>query len=127
MPLIQPNLADVVSNDPPVGTWPGEIVALEDKPSKKGNPMLTVTVAMEIDGIKYELRGYHVYTGRAAYGFENLLRACRFDDVADSLKRGEPLNFNTDDLMHQQVQVVVEEQVDDNGQKRKGIKGYTPQ
>jgi hypothetical protein len=127
MPIIQPDLSDVTSNDPPVGTWPGLIVAVEDKPSKKGNPMLTVTVAMEIDGQKYELRGYHVYTGKAAYGYENLLRACRYDDVADALKRGERLPFNTDDLLQQPVQVVVEVQPDDNGNPRKQIKQYLPQ
>lgn len=130
MPLIQPNLADVVSYDPPVGTWQGEIVDVTDKVSGAGNPMLVVETLMEVDGAKYGIRGYHVYTGRAAYGFENLLRACHFDDVADQLKRGEPLNFNTDDLKGQKVQVIVTEGVDTrdpSGQtKQKNLKGYLP-
>jgi hypothetical protein len=126
MPIIKPNLADVVSNDPPVGTWPATITEVTDKVSGAGNPMLVVRCAMEVDGQKYELSGFHVYTGRAAYSFENLLRATHFDDVADQLRRGQPLDFNTDNLLHQPVQVTVEEGVDQNGQKRKNIKAYSP-
>ncbi len=130
MPIITPALDEVVSYDPPVGTHEGTIVDVIDKPSSTGNPMLTVESLLEVDGLKYAIRGYHVYTGRSAYGFENLLRATHFDDVADKLKKGERLNFDTDELKGQRVQVIVEERVDNrdpSGQtKTKGVKGYLP-
>ena len=122
--MLKPNLGDIVSNDPPVGgPFRGKISRVKDTVSSNNNPMLIVNVEFEDGGIRYEAAGFHVYRGRGAQGFENLLRATHFGDVADRLMKGEDLEFDEQQLVDQEVQIYVDEYVKGDG-KAKSIQKY---
>ena len=113
MPMIEPDLSEV---DKPLSpnTYKSKIVSVDYKTSKAGNPM--IVVKFEI-GPQHDLKktrtrqAYLVITGDGAFNFEQLLRACHFDDVANNLKAGIKQPFDTDELLEQELNLVVESDV----------------
>lgn len=128
-PLIQPDLSDADSFGPiEPGTYQAKIESVEAKQSGKGNPMIVPKFVIDVEGKPRKRNSYLVITGEGAYGFSQLLRACHFDDLAAkygdrSTPLGEKPPFNTDDLIGQELQVVIDTQIY-NGEKRDTIKNY---
>lgn len=128
-PLIQPDLSDADAFGPiEPGTYPAKIESVEAKQSNKGNPMIVPKFVINVEGKDRKRNAYLVIQGEGAYGFSQLLRACHFDQLADIYgNRSVPLNekppFNTDDLVGQELQVVIDTQIY-NGEKRDQIKNY---
>lgn len=129
MPLIKPDLSDADSMGPiPPNTYPAKIESVDAKPSSKGNPMIVPKFAIEVEGKIRKRNAYLVIQGEGAYGFSQLLRATHFDEIAakyadKSIPLSEKPDFNTDDLVGQELMVVVDHQTY-NGELRDFIKTY---
>lgn len=127
MPIINPdtsNISDQGAIDP--GTYPAKITEVEYKTSKSsGNPMIVPKFAVTVDGKERPRSAFLVITGEGAYGFDQLLRACGFDEMADKYKAkdGDKPDFDTDELIGQELMVVIESDTY-NGQLRDKIKSY---
>ena len=128
-PLIKPDLSDADSFGPiEEGTYPAKIESVEYKTSGKGNPMIVPKFAVTVDGKVRKRNAYLVIVGEGAYGFSQLLRACHFDDLATaygdkSIPLDQKPEFNTDDLVGQELNVVIGQQLY-NGEMRDQIKNY---
>lgn len=123
MPIINPDLSQVNAAIEP-GTYKAKIVEVTFKTSKAGNPMIVVGMDVDVNGKNRRRSSHLVITGETAFGFEQLLRATHFDDVANSLKTGGK-EFDTDQLIGQELQVVVESD-SYNGQLTDKIKSFLP-
>lgn len=108
MPLITPDLSDL---DKPIepGTYHARIASVDYQNAKtSGNPMIVPTFKVTVGDKERTRKAYLVITGNGAFNFEQLLRACRFDDYADKLKNGTKEPFDTDQLVDQELQIVVD-------------------
>lgn len=125
MPIVNPDTtqAQELSAIEP-GTYKAKITAVEAQTAQKsGNPMIVVTFEVDVAGKTRTRKAYLVIVGEGAFGFDQLLRATKFNDLADRLKAGEKVPFNTDDLVGQELNVVVESDTY-NGQLRDKIRSY---
>lgn len=127
MPIITPDTSaqlDLTPLEP--NTYPAVVRAVEYGTSKSsGNPMLTVTVGVKHDGKEYPRKCFLVITGEGSYGFDQLLRACGFTSLADAYKdksASKPA-FDTDELLGQELNVVVEHETYNN-QLRDRVKTF---
>lgn len=125
MPLIQPDTSAAADFGPiEPGTYKAKIAEVESGTSKSsGNPMLTVHFEVDVAGKTRTRKAYLVITGEGAYGFDQLLRACGFNEDADNFKAGKGGSFDTDNLVGQEVNVVVESDTY-QGQLRDKIQSY---
>lgn len=127
MPIVNPDTSNISDQGPiDAGTYSAKITEVEYKTSKSsGNPMIVPKIAVMVDGKARPRQAYLVITGEGAYGFDQLLRATGFDDVADKYKAkgGEKPDFDTDDLIGQEFMVVIEADTY-NGQLRDKIKSF---
>lgn len=126
MPLINPDTSQALEMgaiEP--GTYPGKITAVDYGKSKSGNNMITVSIEVMVEGKPRPRKAYHVISGEGSYGFDQLLRATGFADLADAYKDPTQENppFDTDSLLGQEFMVVVDSQIY-NGEKRDQIKTY---
>ena len=125
MPVIKPDLTEVNKPIEP-GTYEANLTGPIDlATSKAGNPMLVIKLGVQVNGKTVPRTLRQVVTGAGAFGFEQLLRACKFGDLADDLRRGGHPDFDTDKLIGQKLQVVVEADTY-NGQITDKITGYLP-
>jgi hypothetical protein len=85
--------------------------------------MIVIPFVLNNNGKNVKRTVRQVITGAGAFGFEQLLRATGFDDVANSLKSGNPQPFDTDKLVGQKLNVTVETDTY-NGQLTDKITGY---
>jgi hypothetical protein len=129
MPLIKPDTSTAVEfvNIAP-GTYKAKITACPFETSKAQNPMIVPNFDIEVEGKIMKRKGYLVITGEGAGGFSQLLRACHFDDLAakyadKSIALADKPDFNTDDLVGQELNVVVDHQLY-NGTMRDYLKAY---
>lgn len=129
MPLIKPDTsaAQGMGTIEP-NTYPAKITGVEFSTSKKGNPMIVPTFEISVGAETRTRKSYLVITGEGAYGFEQLLRACHFDAQADayadkSVPLADKPEFNTDDLIGQELNVVIDHQ-SYNGELRDYIRNY---
>lgn len=130
MPIINPDTSNMLDMSAiQAGTYPGEIVKADFEVSKSsGNPMIVVTTNVEVEGKQRPRKSYLVISGEGAYGFDQLLRACGFNQLADQYKDpnvSPKPDFDTDMLIGQQVNVIIEPDTY-NGQLRDKIKGFLP-
>lgn len=123
-PIITPDLSEVNKPIDP-GTYEAKIISVEAKTSKNDNPMIVAKFQIDASGKEYYRNSYMVITGAGAFNFEQLLRATHFDDVANSMKSGSPVPFDTDNLIGQEVIVVIESDVY-NGAITDKIKSFLP-
>jgi hypothetical protein len=122
MPIINPDTSE--SGNIPPNTYSGKIVQVDYQESKAGNPMIVVKFSLDVNGTPRTRQSYLVITGAGAYGFDQLLRACGFEDDADKIKEpGSKHPFDTDSLLGQELNIVVTEQLRD-GQVRDNVSGY---
>jgi hypothetical protein len=122
MPIITPDLSGIGPIEP--GTYEAEWLSGDYKTSKAGNPMLVGQVGVTVgDKVKNRIVNL-VLEGPGAFSFDQLLRACHLDEIADHLKDpNADHSFDTDVLVGQKFHVVVEEQIY-NGNKQDQIKTY---
>lgn len=128
MPIIKPDLTEAVKftvmED---GTYLATIKDADFQTSKeKGTPMVVPTLEIDYRGEMQTRKAYLPITGKGAGGFEQLLRACHFDELADAYSSPEVTDkpeFNTDDLRGQEVQVIVTQSMY-NGQMRDNVTGF---
>lgn len=126
-PIINPDTSNITEMGPiPAGTYPAEILQVDFQTSKSGNPMIVVKFGVEVDEKVRNRNSYLVITGEGAYGFDSLLRACGFENLADQYKdknvQPKP-DFDTDMLVGQRVNVVIEPTTYNN-ELRDQIKSY---
>lgn len=130
MPIIQPDTSQAEDmSQIEAGTYKAKVVGCEVKNSKeKGTPMIVPKLAITVPGQpKPRTRyAYLVTEGAGAGGFDQFLRACHFDKIADQLKdpavSPKPA-FDTDQLINQELQVVVTEEIYQN-QKRDRVQSF---
>lgn len=129
MPIIKPDTSNAVSMENiEEGTYPAQIESVEFKTSGKGNPMIVPSFNITVGGNVRKRKAYLVINGEGAYGFEQLLRACHFDELADaygdkSIAAADKPDFNTDDLVGQTLNVIIGHQLY-NGEMRDYVKSY---
>jgi hypothetical protein len=129
-PIINPDTSNMTDMGPiPAGTYLAEIGGVVYETSKSsGNPMIVVTFNVEVDGKPRPRKSYLVISGEGAYGFDQLLRSTGFGQMADQYKDknvSPKPDFDTDMLVGQRVQVVVEPDTY-QGQLRDRIKSFLP-
>lgn len=124
MPIIQPDTTQAIEFTPiPAGTYPGKVVDVEYKTSKNNNPMVVVSFDVTVEGKTRKKKSWIVITGEGSYNFDQLLRATGFEEVATRLKAGEKIPFDTDSLVGQELNLVIEASVY-NDQPSDQIKTY---
>jgi hypothetical protein len=111
--ILNPDLSEAQDMGPiPEGTYKGKIVEVNTQNAKNEakTPMAVPKVELTVDGKKRTRKTYLMTSGEGASGFDNLLRACHFDALADQYKdpnlQPKP-PFDTDTLIGQEVQVIV--------------------
>ena len=125
MPIIYPNTADMIDMSPiEPGVYAGTILEADAKTSAKGNPMVVAKLEVQVNGKTKIRTSYLVVTGPGSGQFDQLLRACHMDDLADQFKNGESAPFDTDSLTGQSLMVRVEADTDDSGNIRDQIRGF---
>lgn len=126
MALINPDTSEMQEFKPlEPNTYPARIISAVPKKSKKGNPMLEVTFKVQSEGKEITRKAWPMTSGAGAFGFDQLLRACGFDAVAEQIKTpGSGVQFDSDELVGKEIQVRVDNELDDNNQVRDTIKGY---
>lgn len=129
MPIINPDTTEAIEMGPiEPGTYPAEIKAVDFQMSKNGNPMIVTSFDVTVEqGKKPRPRkAWIVITGPGSYNFDQLLRATGFDSLADQYKDPEQANpeFDTDNLIGQHLQLVIDNRLDEQGNKRDEIKAY---
>lgn len=131
MPIINPDTSAMLDMGPIApGTYLAEIVKVDYGNSKSGNPMIAPNFAITVERGKEPRprKAYCVIQGEGSYNFDQLLRACGFHAMADVYKdpsvQPKP-DFDTDQLVGQRVNVVIEPNMY-NGEMRDQIKSFLP-
>lgn len=117
MPVIQPDTSLAQDMAPlEAGTYPAKIVAAPTQVSKteKQNLMVVPKFEINVNGKTRTRQSYVVVSGEGSLGFDQLLRACHMDDLADqyrdpSVQPKPP--FDTDSLIDQELMVVVDQEL----------------
>ena len=125
MAVIQPRTQDMVDLTPlDPGTYKGRITSVTEGESKAGNPKIVVKFAVTTADGKTRPRTAHIATtGEGAWNFDQLLRACHMENIANQLKAGEDIPFDTDALLEQELNLVMDHQLY-QGQTRDQITSY---
>lgn len=123
MPIITPDLSGVGPIEP--GTYEAEIMAADPGTSKSGGSKLIVDFKVDVGNGQTKKRQSHLpIEGSGAFGFDQLLRACHLDEIADRLKdKSADHSFDTDALIGQKLLLVIEEQMY-NGNKTDQIQTF---
>ena len=125
MPIIEPDLSQIQSNVIDPGSYPAKITSAEPGISSSNNPKVVVKFDVDVGGKTYHRQSHIVTSGAGAFNFESLLRAVHMGDIADRLRAGEKVPFDTDSLIGQQLIVVVEASIYNNMPSDQ-IKSYLP-
>jgi hypothetical protein len=127
VPIVNPDTSqaqELTAIEP--GTYPAKIVAVEATVSKSaGNPMIVPKFEVTVGDKTRTRQAYLVITGEGAYGFDQLLRCTGFESVADEIKSGAKPPFDTDDLIGQELNVVIDSDTY-QGQIRDKIRSFLP-
>lgn len=113
MGLLQPDLTEAIDLTPiSEGTYKGKIIEAKAELSReKKTPMCVTKFAISVDEGKPRTRkAYITVSGEGAGAFDQLLRACHFDDLADKYKdpnvQPKP-SFDTDQLVGQELNIII--------------------
>lgn len=125
MPIINPDTTEAEELGPiEPNTYKAKITEVKSQAAKSsGNPMIVVSLEIDVAGKPRSRDSYLVITGKGAFGFDQLLRVTGFSEYADKLKAGEKEPFDTDQLVGQELNVVV---IPDtyNGQLRDKVSSF---
>ena len=124
MPILEVDLSEVDTTIDP-GTYPGKVIEVDVQTSKSGNPMAVTKFELNVGGTRRVRKTYLVTKGAGAFNFYGLLKSTGFAELAEKLKSGEKVPFNTDSLIGQECHVVVTEELY-NGEKRDKISSFLP-
>lgn len=130
MPVVNPNTKDMEDLSPTEpGTYPARISEVGSQRSKGSNvQMIVPKFKVDVGGGKVKTRkSYVCIEGPGAGSFDQLLRACHFDDLADHYADPDTDNppFDTDQLVDQELLVVITNQ-DYEGETRDNIARFLP-
>lgn len=115
MPVIQPDTSEMVDLSPiPEGTYEAKILEAPSQISKseKRTPMIVPKFEITVPGREKPAtrKAFIPTAGEGASGFDMLLRACHFDELADQYKdknvNPKP-SFDTDTLIGQELMVII--------------------
>jgi hypothetical protein len=117
MPILTPDTSAAQDFSKPIdeGTYPARIIKCEARKSRKGNEMIVPTFEVKVNanGQTRNKDAFLVIAGEGAMGFDYLLRAAGFSDLADAYRdpsvQPKP-PFDTDSLIGRECQVVIEHQ-----------------
>lgn len=129
MPILTPDTSSAQDfSRIDLGTYRAKIGKVESQQSKKGNPMIVPTFLLTVNNMEREVESFLVITGKGAMGFDKLLRAAGFGELADkyrdaSVQPKPP--FDTDALVGKVVNVVIDHQMYE-GELRHTISTYLP-
>lgn len=128
MPIVTPDTSqaeDLSPIDP--GTYPASIVSCDTQKGKeKGTLMIVPKFEVTVSGKIRKRTAYVVCEGAGSWNFDQLLRACHMDELADQFHDPNVIPkpaFDTDVLIGQELHVVIDENLY-QGQKRDQITGY---
>lgn len=128
MPVVQPDTSQAEDLSPiEPNTYPARIVECAfEKSKEKNTPMIVPKFKVKVGEKERTRQSYLVIAGPGAWNFDQLLRACHMDELANKYR--DPAvspkpPFDTDSLINQELLVVVEEELY-KGQKRDRINGY---
>lgn len=114
-PIVNPDTSEATELGAiPAGTYPAIIVSCEFTTSKAaGNPMIVPTFEVLAEGKKRKRSDYCVISGEGSGKFDQLLRCTGFEDIANKLRdktipKSEKPQFDTDNLINQELMVVIE-------------------
>ncbi len=126
-PIIQPDTSQAQDMGPmEPGTYQASVAEVGFQNSKSsGNPMIVPKIKVQYEGKERTRLTYLVIVGEGAFGFDQFLRACGFDAIADQYRDPSQENppFDTDQLVGQQLQVIIDSDLY-QGQKRDKIVGF---
>ncbi len=112
MPILNPNTKDQVDMSPiEIGTYRAKIVEAPIGTSKKDNPVVKPKFLIQVNGQERPRQPSIVSSGPGSGQFDQLLRACHFDDLADRYKQGIEEPFDTDRLVGQELMVVIDHEM----------------
>jgi len=112
MPILTPNLSEIETREPlEDGAYPGTVAQVDLGTSTKGNPQLIVDVKVVHNGKNYSLRTWVQTQGKAAFQFEQFLRACGLGAMADAYKKGDTSPFDTDSVVGANVLINVKQEM----------------
>lgn len=124
-PIVNPDTSqaqELTAIEP--GTYKAKITAVESKTAEKsGNPMIVVSFDVDVAGKNRGRKAYLVIVGEGAFGFDQLLRSTGFTELADKYKAGQQVPFDTDQLVGQELNVVIESDTY-QGQLRDKIRSF---
>lgn len=134
MPVLQPDTSQAQDFTSPIepGTYPARVVSGEAGISKSKNPKCVVKFEVNVNGTKRSRTSHLPVTGEGTFGFDQLLRACRMDSLADAYKdpsvQPKPA-FDPATLAGSELLVVIEPNLYKNEatgveEKRDQITGY---
>lgn len=124
MPIITPDTSEMQEFKPiDPGTYPARIVQVDSGTSGTGNPKIVVTMQVEVDGKEIKRQAHLVTKGPGSFNFDQILRATGQGEYADELKKNPGLPFDTDVMVGQTIQVVIDHQLY-QGETRDQIKSY---
>lgn len=133
MPIITPDTSMVEDFSKPIeeGTYRARIVSVDVGRSKAGAAKIVPKFEIAVGDGKRRTRVAHLNVeGEGALGFDQLLRACHLQDLADEYRQGSKKPFDTDVLVGQELQVVIAQEVykPEGGQEqlRDRITGFLP-
>lgn len=125
MPIIEPDLSEVQSNVIEPGTYPAKVEAVDAGTSGAGNPKIVAHLEIEAGSRTFKRQAHMVISGKGAFNYESFMRACHFGDYIDQVKAGNKVGFDTDQLVGQKLNVVIEADMY-NGQPSDKIKSFLP-
>jgi hypothetical protein len=110
-PIIQPDTSaalDLTASEP--GVYHAKIIKADFQMSKAGNPMVVPTFELTVNGRKKERRAFLVTSGEGSGQFDQLLRACHMEELANAYKDPTATHppFDTDTLVGQELDIQVE-------------------
>lgn len=119
MPVIQPDTSEALDMSPiEPGTYKAKVTEVKTQNSKGSGgkqsvPMIVPKFNVTVDGKDRARISYLVIQGPGSGGFDQLLRACHMDELADQYKDpGQPNPpFDTDTLINQELNVVIDTQL----------------
>ena len=128
-PIIQPDTTEAVDLSPiEPNTYLAEVMKVDFQTSSKGGAMIVPSFDVTVESGKKprSRKTFLNISGPGSSGFDQLLRACHLDALADQFKdpavQPKP-QFDTDTLIGQKVQVVIVEDMYQN-QKRDKITSF---
>jgi hypothetical protein len=128
MGLINPDTTQMEDFKPvEPATYQGTIAsAVPQKSKSKGTPQIELRTKIQVDGKDRTIVDWVITSGPGAFRFDQLLRAVNMNELADKYRAGEQVPFDTEALVGQSLQIVVDKELDQKNPdlERNRVKSY---